>query len=95
MEELETQPWYSFTTRDYKLHYLETLTGLRFALTTDPSVGRVTDVLTNFYKMYVELVVKCPLHKPGDFITVPLFISKLEQTVENLPFYLSKPTATA
>lgn len=88
---MESEPLYSFTTKDYKLHYLETMTGLRFALTTDPTVGRITDALGNLYRLYVENVVKNPLYKIGGFINVPSFITKVEQMVESLPFFSSRP----
>lgn len=37
--ELENEPIRSFCTEDYKLHYLETPTGLRFIMITDTDVG--------------------------------------------------------
>jgi hypothetical protein len=33
-----SEPLQSYTTGGYKLHYFESLTGLRFVLTTDPAV---------------------------------------------------------
>lgn len=52
----------SFSTSHYKLHFLETLTGLRLILTTDPSCPNLKDPLwTIFSTFYVENVVKNPL----------------------------------
>ena len=34
----DNEPLYSYTTKGYKLHYFETLSGLRFVLTTDPNI---------------------------------------------------------
>jgi len=87
LDETENEPLYSFTTKDYKLHYLETLTGLRFAMTTAPSVGRIIEVLQDIYRLYVDYVIKNPLHRSGGLIQSPLFVTKLEQMVEALSFF--------
>jgi len=87
LDETETEPFSSFTTKEYKLHYLETLTGLRFALTSDPSVGKITDQLRTFYKLYVDYVLKNPLYTLGTVIDTPLFVQKLSTMVEALPYF--------
>jgi hypothetical protein len=87
LDETENEPFYSFTTKEYKLHYFESLTGLRFALTTDPSVGRLTKILRNFYKLYVDMCVKNPLYKLGTPIDSPQFLAKIQNAIETLPFY--------
>jgi hypothetical protein len=57
----------SFTTTTYKMHYLETPSGLKFVLTTDPSVGHLDDHLAHVYAaLFVELVAKNPAYSPGD-----------------------------
>jgi len=61
LDESESAPLISFSTNEYKVHYLETLTGLRFILCTDTSVGRITDTLAGLYKLYVEWMVKNPI----------------------------------
>ena len=38
MEPNESGQLFSYTTKGYKLHYLEALSGLRFVLTTDPTI---------------------------------------------------------
>ncbi|KAJ9051769.1 Trafficking protein particle complex subunit BET5 [Entomophthora muscae] len=51
----------SFSTKHYKLHYLETLTGLRLVLTSDPLCPNLRPQLwTIFSTLYVENVVKNP-----------------------------------
>jgi len=49
LDENEQSPLASFTTHDSKVHYYETMTGLRFILTTDPnhSSNTNTNTLTN------------------------------------------------
>jgi len=60
---------------------------LRFALTTDPNVGKQTDTLRSFYKLYVDYVVKNPLYTTGTVIDTPLFVQKLSTSIEALSFF--------
>jgi len=87
-EALESEPFFSFQTKQYKLHYYETLTGLRIALTTDVTVGRINDTLRYIYRLFVDFVLKNPLYKPGYAAIQPTFFSqKIHSFLENLPFF--------
>ena len=87
LDETESEPFYSFNTADYKVHYLETPNGLRVVLTTDPSLPRLQDALLWIYKLYVECVVKNPLYTPGTTIEAPVFCTKLDAWIESLPYF--------
>jgi len=69
------------------VHYLETPTGLRLVLTTDPAVPRLQESLLHLYKLYVDTVLKNPIYTPGDVIDAPGFNSRLDAWIENLPFF--------
>jgi hypothetical protein len=57
----------SFRTNNYKLHFLESPSGLKLLLVTDPTVGNLADQLNHIYSaLFVELVAKNPLYTPGD-----------------------------
>ncbi|KAF9341731.1 TRAPP subunit bet5 [Linnemannia elongata] len=52
----------AYRTSHYKLHYYETLTGLKFVINSDPNVESLQQALRQIYtQIYVELVVKNPL----------------------------------
>ncbi|KAF8929143.1 TRAPP subunit bet5 [Dissophora ornata] len=52
----------AYKTSHYKLHYYETLTGLKLVLNSDPGVESLQQALRQIYtQLYVELVVKNPL----------------------------------
>ncbi|KAK5129801.1 hypothetical protein LTR08_002821 [Meristemomyces frigidus] len=52
----------SYRTGEYKLHYFETPTALKFVLFTDLRVGSMRTVLYQIWaSLYVEFVVKSPL----------------------------------
>ncbi|KAF9575433.1 TRAPP subunit bet5 [Mortierella alpina] len=52
----------AYKTSHYKLHYYETLTGLKFVLNSDPGVESLQQALRQIYtQFYVEHVVKNPL----------------------------------
>lgn len=54
----------SYTTNTYKLHYSETLTGLKFAIFTDLKIKDLKDQIREIYsKIYVEYVIKNPIAK--------------------------------
>ena len=67
LDETEPTPLQSFTTHDSRVHYCETLTGLRLVLVTDTAVagggkGGVMEVLAAVYRLWVELCVRNPLY---------------------------------
>jgi hypothetical protein len=52
----------SYRTAEYKLHYFETPSQLKFVLLTDPRTGSMRTVLHQVWAtLYVEFVVKNPL----------------------------------
>lgn len=65
--------FHTFRTNTYKLHYLETATGLVLALTTEPGAGDAREALRHIHaSLYTELVAKSPLHTPGKpFVSEP------------------------
>ena len=47
--------FHAFRTNNYKLHFLETATGLRLLLFTDPSAGDMRECMSHIYaSLYVE-----------------------------------------
>lgn len=87
LDETEHEPFYSFQTSEYKVHYLQTPNGLRIVLTTDPSLPKLQEALHYIYKIYVEYVVKNPLYTLGEAIEAPVFTTKLEAWLESLPYF--------
>ncbi|KAJ3105570.1 TRAPP subunit bet5 [Phlyctochytrium planicorne] len=56
----------SYKTNVYKLHYYETLSGMKFVLMTDPDCESMRDTLRQIFgSIYVEYVVKNPLQPKG------------------------------
>lgn len=77
----------SYKTSAYKLHFLETATGLKFVLTTDTTVGSLQDTLWHIYSsIYVDNVVRNPHCTPGAWISSELFATELDSYVAELPF---------
>lgn len=79
-----------FVTDVYALHYFETLSGLRFVLTTssDFRAVNITKHLAEIYsEVYVQYVVKNPLYVRGTQIKSDLFTTKLDAYVRNLPCF--------
>ena len=51
----------SYRTAEYKLHYFETPTNLKFVMLTDTRIGNMRTVLHQIWaNLYVEYVVKSP-----------------------------------
>jgi trafficking protein particle complex subunit 1 len=70
----------------YKLHYLESATGLRFVLITDPAVGDMRDALLQIYtNIFVECVARNPLYQFGQPITSDLFASRVHAFLSATP----------
>lgn len=63
----------AYKTSHYKLHYYETLTGLKFVLNSDPGVESLQSALRQIYtQIYVELVVKNPLASTNQSSGMPI-----------------------
>ena len=77
--------FYACSTSNYRLHYFETASGLRFVLTTDLAATDMREALRHVYsQIYVETVTKNPLYTPGEPITCPAFTQTLERYMMSL-----------
>ncbi|XP_078793009.1 trafficking protein particle complex subunit 1 [Oryzias latipes] len=78
----------SFQTSKYRLHYLETPSGLKLVLNTDLSVNSARETLQHIYSnLYVELVVKNPACSLAPPLDSELFCSRLDAFVRSLAFF--------
>lgn len=78
-----------YRTGEYKLHYFETPTQLKFVMLTDTRVGNMRTVLYQIWAtLYVEYVVKSPLapteHPKGVGVANELFEGGLESFIVRL-----------
>jgi hypothetical protein len=76
----------SYRTGEYKMHYFETPTQLKFVMLTDTRVGNMRTVLHQIWAtLYVEFVVKNPLspseHPKGVGVSNQLFEGGLESFI--------------
>lgn len=79
----------SYRTGQYKLHYYETPTNVKFVILTDIGTLNMRNVLHQIYvNLYVEYVIKNPLspieHKGGAGVANELFEMALDQFVKGL-----------
>ena len=85
LDALDSEPMQSYTTKGYRLHLFETLSGLRFVLTTDPNVDSVQDVLRQAFTLYADLVVKNALYSIGDAIDCQQFVAAVDECFRRHP----------
>jgi hypothetical protein len=88
MPTLTVHSFISYRTGQYKLHYYETPTSLKFVMLTDTAAPNMRNVLHQIYfNLYVEFVVKNPLspveHTGGEGVDNELFAAALEQFVRS------------
>ncbi|KAL8400211.1 hypothetical protein RB594_000559 [Gaeumannomyces avenae] len=79
----------AYRTAQYKLHFYETPTNLRFVLLTDTASMSMRNVLHQIYiNLWVEYVVKNPLspaeHRGGEGVKNELFELGLDQFIRGL-----------
>ncbi|KXT17579.1 hypothetical protein AC579_6162 [Pseudocercospora musae] len=85
----EDDQFLSYRTGEYKLHYFETPTQLKFIMLTDTRVGNMRTVLHQIWAtLYVEYVVKSPLspleHPKGVGVANELFEGGLETFIASI-----------
>ena len=79
---------FSYNTDKYKLHFFESLTGLKIILNTDHRVSDCRETLNHIYsKIFVEYVIKNPEYKLGEWIDVQIFIKQLDSYIQSRPYY--------
>lgn len=76
----------SYRTGEYKLHYFETATNLKFVMLTDTRIANMRTVLYQIWaNLYVEYVVKSPIspveHPGGVGVANELFEGALESFI--------------
>jgi len=75
----------SFTTDCYKLHYLDSPSGIKIVLNTSTDVGNLEKALWTIYSsLYCEYMVKNPLWKHNTISNNELFVEKLNTFVSNI-----------
>ncbi|XWS48492.1 hypothetical protein CRYUN_Cryun13aG0082100 [Craigia yunnanensis] len=79
--------FHSFRTNTYKLSFMETPSGIKFILVTNPRTGDLRETLKYIYNLYVEYVAKNPLYTPGTPIRCELFNTALDQFVRSITLH--------
>jgi hypothetical protein len=82
----EDDSFLSYRTGEYKLHYFETATNLKFVMLTDTRIASMRTVLYQIWaNLYVEYVVKSPIspveHAGGVGVANDLFEGALESFI--------------
>lgn len=85
----EDDSFLSYRTSQYKLHYYETPTNIKFVMLTDVKAGSMRHALQQIYvNIFVEYVVKNPLspaeHPGGVGVNNELFEASLDLFVERV-----------
>eukprot|EP00850_Spirogloea_muscicola_P018285 SM000166S02466 [mRNA] locus=s166:95969:97162:+ [translate_table: standard] len=75
----------AFRTNTYKLSFLESPSGIKIVLISEPRMGDMHEPLKHIYsRIYAECIVKNPLHTPGQPFSCELFATTLDQYVKTL-----------
>lgn len=82
-EGFASEPIRYFETSEYKLHYMETQSGLRFALSTNVGASGMLPVLQQMYRLFVDFVVRNPTCEQGAEVKVGRFNDELERYVKS------------
>ncbi|CAK8698505.1 trafficking protein particle complex subunit 1-like [Clavelina lepadiformis] len=78
----------SYTTSQYKLHFYESPTRLKFVVMTDINVGNIRETLKKIYSsIYVAYIARNPMCDLAEPINCKLFESRLETFMKGLSFF--------
>lgn len=70
------------------MNYMETPTGLKMVMNTDPSAVGIPDLIRSIYQIYVETVMKNALIDTSTQINSELFANRVDQIVCGHPSYI-------
>ncbi|KAK9829742.1 hypothetical protein WJX72_007624 [[Myrmecia] bisecta] len=81
----ESCTFHSFKTNNYKLHFLESPSGLKMVLNTDADVGDLREHLAYIYRtLYVDYVMKNPVYSTSKQFNFELFTANLNKYIKSL-----------
>lgn len=88
VRESRCEGFQALSTSSYKLHHIETPTGFRFVITSDPNTTDLRDVLRKIYaEIFVEMITKSPSYVPGQPIKAEVFGVTVRRFLETLPAF--------
>uniref|UniRef100_A0A183BSU4 Trafficking protein particle complex subunit n=1 Tax=Globodera pallida TaxID=36090 RepID=A0A183BSU4_GLOPA len=67
-----------FRTSSYKLNYMETATGLRMILNTDPDAVSISELMQSIFCIFVETVLQNPFVDTSKRIDSELFLKRVD-----------------
>ena len=81
--------FYAMRTNTYKMHFLESPSGLKFVLLTEPKAGDLREAMWRLYSdCYVDCATRNPLYELGTPIQSPQFAAAVAKVrVEREPFF--------
>ncbi|KAH7727882.1 trafficking protein particle complex subunit 1 [Aphelenchoides avenae] len=77
----------NFRTSAYKMNYMETATGLKMVLNTDPDAAGIPELLRTVYQIFVETVLKNPLCDTTREVDSSMFQTKVDELIRSHPCY--------
>lgn len=77
----------NFRTSAYKMNYMETATGLKMVLNTDPDAAGIPELLRTVYQVFVETVLKNPLCDTTREVDSSMFQTKVDELIRSHPCY--------
>uniref|UniRef100_A0A915CMF0 Trafficking protein particle complex subunit n=1 Tax=Ditylenchus dipsaci TaxID=166011 RepID=A0A915CMF0_9BILA len=71
----------NYKTSCYRMNYMETATGLKIVLNTDPDADGIPQLLHAVFQIYIETVLKNPFVDTSQKIQSDIFHSKIDEAV--------------
>lgn len=63
------------------MNFMETATGFKITLNTDPDADGIPQLLQSIYQIYVETVLKNPFADTNEKVMSDMFYSKVDEIV--------------
>lgn len=73
----------NYKTSVYCMNYMETATGIKIAINTDPDADGISQLLQAIYQIYVQTVLKNPFVDTNEKITSKMFHGKIDEIVRS------------
>lgn len=74
---------HNYRTSSYRMNYMETATGLKIVLNTDPDADGIPQLLQSVFKIYVETVLKNPFVDTTKKIDSEMFHARVDELMRS------------